>query len=140
LTTHAIRRLALPVAIVLGVMLAGLLASSWFIDRNAVRQAVETQIRDATGLELVVTGKTDVSLFPSAGVVVHGVALKGSADHDAPLSTDQLQAKLSLFGLIAGHYRVTDVALRAPRIRLTVFRRQDLRRHPRLSRCQEPRP
>lgn len=120
MTTHAIRRLALPVAVVLGVMLAGLLASSWFIDRNAVRQAVETQIRDATGLELVVTGKTDVSLFPSARVVLHGVALKGGTDHDAPLSTDQLQAKLSLFGLIAGHYRVTDVALRAPRIRLTV--------------------
>ncbi|WP_420833364.1 AsmA family protein [[Pseudomonas] carboxydohydrogena] len=120
MTTHAIRRLALPVAAVLGAVLAGLLASSWFVDRNAVRQAVETQIRDATGLELVVTGKTEVSLFPSARVVLHGVALKGSADSDAPLSTDQLQARLSLFGLIAGHTRVTDVALHAPRIRVTV--------------------
>jgi AsmA protein len=108
------------VAVILGAVLAGLLASSWFIDRNAVRQAVETQIRDATGLELVVTGRTDISLFPSARVVLHGVALKGNANDDAPLSTEQLKAKLSLFGLIAGHYRVTDVALIAPRIRLTV--------------------
>ena len=107
-------------AVVLGAVLAGLLASAWFIDRNAVRQAVETQIRDATGLELVVTGKTDVSVFPATQVVLHGVALKGDADHAAPLSTDQLQARLSLFGLLAGHYRVTDVALRAPRIRLIV--------------------
>lgn len=107
-------------AVVLGVVLAGLLASSWFIDRNAVRQAVEKQIRDATGLELVVTGRTDVSLFPSTRVVLHGVSLKGNANDDAPLSTDQLQARLSLFGLIVGHYRVADVALRAPRIRLTV--------------------
>jgi len=120
LTTPAIRRLALPVAVVLGAVLAGLFASSWFIDRDAVRQAVETQIRDATGLELVVNGKTDVSVFPSARVVLHGVALKGNADGDVPLSTDQLQARLSLVGLIAGQTRVTDVALRAPRIHLTV--------------------
>ena len=120
MTPHAIRRLALPVAVILAAVLAGLLAGSWFIDRGAVRQAVETQIRDATGLELAVTGKTDVSLFPSTRVVLHGVALKGSADADAPLSTDQLEAQVSLFGLIAGQTRVTDVALRAPRIRLTV--------------------
>lgn len=107
-------------AAVLGVVLAGLLASSWFIDRNAVRQAVETQIRDATGLELAVTGATEISLFPSAQVVLHGVALKGNADDDAPLRTDRLRAELSLFGLIGGHYRVTDVALHAPRIHLSV--------------------
>lgn len=107
-------------AVIVAAVLAGLLAGSWFIDRDAVRQAVETQIRDATGLELAVTGKTDVSLFPSTRVMLHGVALKGSTDADAPLSTDQLEAQVSLFGLIAGQTRVTDVALRAPRIRLTV--------------------
>lgn len=120
LTTHAIRRLALPVAVVLGVLFAGLLAGSWLIDREAVRAAVEAQIRDATGLELAVSGRTDISLFPSARVTLDGVALKGATNDEPPLRSDRLQAKLSLFGLIAGHTRVTDVVLLAPRIHVSV--------------------
>ncbi len=41
----------------LGVALIGLIATSWFLNRDALRQAVEAQIRAVTGLDLVVNGR-----------------------------------------------------------------------------------
>src|ERR1700751_5039934 len=42
---QGIKRLATPIAALLGLVLAGLVASSWLINRDALRQAVEAQIR-----------------------------------------------------------------------------------------------
>lgn len=46
------KRLAMPVAALLGVAMIGLLGTSWFLNRDALRQAVEAQIRAVTGLDL----------------------------------------------------------------------------------------
>jgi len=53
----------MPVAAFLGAVLIGLIAMSWLLDREALRQAVETQIRTVTGLDLVVKGNIEVSVF-----------------------------------------------------------------------------
>ena len=47
----------MPVAAFLGVALIGLIATSWFLNRDALREAVEAQIRAVTGLDLVVNGR-----------------------------------------------------------------------------------
>ena len=56
----------MPIAAFLGVALIGLIAMSWFLNRDALRQAVEAQIRAVTGLDLVVKGNIDISVFPPA--------------------------------------------------------------------------
>ena len=60
--TQGIKRLGMPIVAFLGLALIVLIAMSWFINRDALRQAVEAQIRAVTGLDLVVKGKIDVCL------------------------------------------------------------------------------
>jgi AsmA protein len=103
-------------AAVVAVVLAGLLVSTWLIDRNAVRDAVVTQIRDATGLEVAVKGATDISIFPSAHVVLHEVSLKGGAGDQAPLTTTELRANLRLLPLLTGRYHVANLSLVEPQV------------------------
>ena len=61
---QGMKRLGMPIAALLGVALIGLVATSWLLNRDALRQAVEAQIRAVTGLDLVVHGTIDVSVFP----------------------------------------------------------------------------
>ena len=47
----------MPIAALFGVAVLALIGTSWFLNRDALRQAVEAQIREVTGLDLVVTGR-----------------------------------------------------------------------------------
>lgn len=115
---QTVRRLAGSVALVIALLVAGLLVSSWLIDHNAVRNAVVAQIHDATGLDVKVDGTTDVSIFPSARVVLHQVTLKGGAGDVPPLSATEMRARLRLLPLLTGGYRVADIALVEPLINI----------------------
>ena len=74
---QGMKRLGTPIAALLGVALIGLIATSWFLNRDARRQSVEAQIRAVTGLDLIVKGSIDVSVFPASYVSFHDVGLKG---------------------------------------------------------------
>src|SRR5664280_50843 len=65
---QGMKRLGAPVAALLGVMLIGLVATSWFLNRDALRESVEAQIRAVTGLDLVIKGSIDVAVFPASYV------------------------------------------------------------------------
>jgi AsmA protein len=65
---QGMKRLGMPIAALLGVALVGLVTMSWFLNRDALRQAVEAQIRAVTGLDLVVNGSIDISVFPGGYV------------------------------------------------------------------------
>ncbi len=56
----------MPIAALLGVALIGLVATSWLLNRDALRQAVEAQIRAVTGLDLVVKGNIEFRCFRPA--------------------------------------------------------------------------
>ena len=75
----------MPVAAFFGVAVIGLIATSWFLNRDALREAVEAQIRAVTGLDLVVKGTIDVSVFPGSYVSFHDVGLKGGGAADPAL-------------------------------------------------------
>src|ERR1700757_4981239 len=75
-TAQGMKRLGTPLAALLGVLLIGLIVTSWLINRDALRQAVAAQIRSVTGLELVTRGAIDVSVFPGSYVSFHNVGLK----------------------------------------------------------------
>lgn len=107
----------MPIAALLAILLVGLLAMSWLIDRGAVRRAVEAQIRAATGLDLVVSGATEISVFPASYVRLHQVSLKG-ASGDA-LTVDDLTANLRLLPLLVQRFQIADLTLTSPRFNVT---------------------
>ena len=112
------KRLGMPIAAFLGVALIGLIATSWFLNRDALRQAVEAQIRAVTGLDLVVKGSIDVSVFPGSYVSFHDVGLKGGGTADPALAVDVLTANLRLLPLLLRRFEISDVMMLRPHIRV----------------------
>ena len=112
------KRLGMPVAAFLGVAVIGLIATSWFLNRDALRQAVEAQIRAVTGLDLVINGSIDVSVFPGSYVAFHDVGLKGGAAADPALAVDVLTANLRLLPLLLRRFEIADVMMLRPHIRV----------------------
>ena len=120
---QGIKRLGVPVAGILVALLLGLFIMSLVIDQNAARQSVEAQIRAATGLELVVHGKTEMSVFPSSYMTLHQVSLKGEGDGASALTVDALTANLSLLPILMRRFEVANLSLLNPHI--TVTRKAD---------------
>src|SRR5476651_1418290 len=116
---QGIKRLGMPVAAFLGVALIGLIAMSWFLNRDALRHAVEAQIRVVTGLDLVVKGAIDVSVFPASYVSFHDVGLRGGGTADPALSVDVLTANLRLLPLLLQRFEIADVMMLRPHIHVT---------------------
>jgi AsmA protein len=108
----------MPVAALLGAVLVGLIASSWLLNRDALRAAVEAQIRAVTGLDLVVKGDTDISVFPASYVSFHDVGLRGGGAADPALTVDVLTANLRLLPLLLQRFEIADVMMLRPRIRV----------------------
>jgi AsmA protein len=115
---QGMKRLGMPVAAVLGVVLVSLIGMSWFLNRDTLRQAVEAQIRAVTGLELVVNGSIDVSVFPGSYVSFHDVGLKGGGADAPALSVDVLTANLRLLPLLLRRFEIADVMMLRPHIRV----------------------
>ena len=108
----------MPIAALLGLALIGLIGTSWFLNRDALREAVEAQIRAVTGLDLVVTGAIDVSVFPGSYVSFHDVGLKGGGTTDPALQVDVLTANLRLLPLLLRRFEIADVMMLRPHIRV----------------------
>ena len=116
---QGMKRLGVPIAALLGVALLGLIVTPWFINRDALREAVEAQIRAVTGLDLVVKGPIDVSVFPGSYVSFHDVGLKGGGTADPALAVDVLTANLRLLPLLLQRFEIADVMMLRPHIRVT---------------------
>jgi len=117
--TQGMKRLGMPVAALLGAALIGLIATSWFLNRDALREAVEAQIRAVTGLDLVVKGSIEVSVFPGSYVSFHDVGLKGGGTADPALVVDVLTANLRLLPLLLRRFEIADVMMLRPHIHVT---------------------
>ena len=114
--TQGMKRLGMPIAALFGVVLIGLIGTSWFLNRDALRQAVEAQIRAVTGLDLVIKGSIDVSVFPGSYVSFHDVGLKGGGTADPALAVDVLTANLRLLPLLLRRFEIADVMMLRPHI------------------------
>jgi AsmA protein len=115
---QGMKRLGTPIAAVLSLVLIGLLATSWLINRDALRQAVEAQIRAVTGLDLTVNGSIEVSVFPGSYVSFHDVGLKGGGTTDPALRVDVLTANLRLLPLMLQRFEIADLMMLRPQIRV----------------------
>ncbi len=115
---QGMKRLGMPLAALLGVVVIGLAGMSWFLNRDALRQAVEAQIRAVTGLELAVNGSIDISVFPASYVSFHEVGLKGGGAGEPALGVDVLTANLRLLPLLLRRFEIADVMMLRPHIRV----------------------
>ena len=115
---QGMKRLGMPVAAFFGVAILGLIATSWFLNRDALREAVEAQIRAVAGLDLVVKGNIDISVFPASYISFHDVGLKGAAAADPALHVDVLTANLRLLPLLLRRFEISDVMMLRPTIRV----------------------
>src|ERR1700693_314776 len=113
---QGIKRLGMPIAALLGVALIGLITTSWLLNRDALREAVEAQIRAVTGLDLVVNGNIDISVFPGSYVSFHNVGLKGGGTTEPALVVDVLTANLRLLPLLLRRFEIADVMMLRPHI------------------------
>src|SRR2546427_10085 len=115
---QGMKRLGMPIAALFGVAVLALIGTSWFLNRDALRQAVEAQIRDVTGLDPVVSGAIDVSVFPGSYVSFHNVGLRGGGIADPALQVDVLTANLRLLPLLLRRFEIADVMMLRPHIRV----------------------
>jgi AsmA protein len=116
---QGMKRLGMPIAALLSLALIGLISTSWFLNRDALRDAVEAQIRAVTGLDLVVKGTIDVSVFPGSYVSFHDVGLKGGGTSDPALAVDVLTANLRVLPLLLRRFEISDVMMLRPHIHIT---------------------
>ncbi len=117
---QGIKRLGTPIAALLGVALIALIVTSWLINRDALRKAVEAQIRDVTGLELSVDGAIDISVLPASYISFHDVGLKGGGTSDSALRVDVLTANLRLLPLLLQRFEIADLTLLRPYIHVSL--------------------
>src|ERR1041384_7152653 len=116
--TQGMKRLGMPIAALFCLAVLALIGTSWFLNRDALREAVEAQIRAVTGLEFAVNGAIDVSVFPGSYVSFHDVRLKGGGTVDPALQVDVLTANLRLLPLLLRRFEIADVMMLRPHIRV----------------------
>src|SRR4030088_300529 len=113
---QGMKRLGTPIAALLGLALVGLIGTSWFLNRDALRQAGEAPIRAVKGLGLVVKGSIDVSVFPGSYVSFHDVGLRGGGTVEPALAVDVLTANLRLLPLLMRRFEIAGGMMLRPHI------------------------
>jgi AsmA protein len=113
------KRLALAVGALLVGVFGALAVVSFLIPKDQVREAVQSEIRAATGLNPLLRGDVSVSLFPYGQVTLSDVAL-GEGPGEPPLQATRLVARLSFLPLLLGRIDIADITLAEPRIVVTV--------------------
>jgi AsmA protein len=114
------KRLGIAIAAIVLASFAALGAVSFFIPTDTVREQATAEIRNVTGLDLVLRGDVSVSLFPTGSISFADVTL---GDQDKPvLAADRLTARLRFLPLFAGRIEIADVSLARPRINVTFDR------------------
>lgn len=112
------KRLGFAIAALVLVMFGALAVVSFLVSTDQVRDAVKAEIKAVTGLDPLLRGETQVSLFPTGSVSLSDVILGDANAEEPPLVAEKLTARLRFFPLLFGRIEVSDVALVNPRIAL----------------------
>ncbi len=115
-----LKRLGILVAGVIAAGIAVLWAGSLLISADSARDAVKAQIRAVTGLDPVLRGPVEVSLFPSGTVSLGDVVLGEDKGHAPPLVAERLVAHLRFLPLLIGRIEIADITLDRPNIAVKI--------------------
>lgn len=107
---------------VIGLVLAVLVAAPFFIDANSYKPLIVSQVKAATGRDLVLDGPISLSLLPTPTVSVQGVKFFNMPGSKNPnmVEVKSVTVKPSLLGLLGGNIEVGEVTLVEPKIVLEI--------------------
>ena len=115
-----LKRLAILLGLMIVAGIAVLSAGSFLVSPESARDAVKAQIRAVTGLDPVMRGPVEVSLFPSGTVSLVDVVLGEANGRTPPLAADRLVAHLRVLPLLLGRIEIGNITLDHPRIALDI--------------------
>ena len=112
--TTGFKRLGFVLLAAIAAAAGVLLAASFMVSADTVRQQAISEIRAVTGLDPILRGEASVSLFPSGNVTLNYVLM---GYHKPPaLTAERLPARLRFFPLLLGRVEIADVSLERPTI------------------------
>jgi AsmA protein len=111
-----IKRLGFALAAVTVAMIAALVLLPFLMPADAVRKAVQAEIRAVTGLDPVLRGEASVSLFPAGAVSFDDLILGDNRTGAPALAAEHMVARLRFFPLLVGRIEIADVSLVRPTI------------------------
>src|SRR5476651_1189139 len=105
-----------------GVLIVALLVAPSFLDLNKYKPEIISQVKKATGRDLVLDGPVTLSLLPTPTVGVSQVRFVNVAGSRNPnmVEVKSIAVKPSLFALLGGNVEVSSVTLIEPKIVLEV--------------------
>src|SRR5262245_13984703 len=109
------KRFGVAVAALAVAGIGALVILPFLMPADAVRKAVQAEIRAVTGLDPVLRGAASVSLFPAGAVSFDDVMLGDNTGAPA-LTAEHVVARLRFFPLLIGHIEIADVSLVRPTI------------------------
>ena len=118
--TRGLKRLGLGLAALAAVGIAAFAAVPLIIRADAVREAVNAEIRFVTGLDPVLRGDAAVSLFPTGTATFSDVILGGEPAGSPALAAERLTTRLRFLPLLLGRIEVADVTLLRPKILISL--------------------
>src|SRR5438552_7318351 len=110
------KRLGFAVAAMTVAVIAALVFLPFLMPADAVRKAVQAEIRAVTGLDPVLRGQASVSLFPAAAVSFDNLMLGDNRTGAPALTAEHMVARLRFFPLLIGRIEIADVSLVRPTI------------------------
>jgi AsmA protein len=114
-----IKRLGIAVAALAAIGICVLVILPFLVPADTVRDAVKSQIRAVTGLNLVLRGSASVSLFPTGRVTFEDVSLGDNRTGAPALVAERVVARLRFFPFLVGRIEIADVSLERPTIAIT---------------------
>ena len=115
------KRIAILVAALVAACTTVIAAATRVFPVDAVRGAIESEIRAVTGLDPVLRGPMSVSMFPVPTVEFSDVALGEPVAGETALAAEQLTINLRLIPLLVRRIEIADISLVRPHIAVTVY-------------------
>jgi len=107
---------------VIGVLIVALLVAPSFFDLNQYKPQIVSEVKKATGRDLVIDGPVSLSLLPLPEVSVTGVKFFNVAGAKNPnmVEVKSVTVRPSLLALLVGNIEVSEVTLVEPKIVLEI--------------------
>lgn len=116
---NALKRLAIAIVAACAAGAGALGVASFLISADSAREAVNTEIRDAIGLEPAMRGPAKISFFPSGSLELGEVILDDGNGRPA-LSAERLIVRLRTLPLLAGRIEISEITLDRPQISVNI--------------------
>jgi AsmA protein len=116
-----VKRIAILIVAVIAAGMSVIAAATLVLPVDAVRKAVESEIKAVTGLDPLLRGPVSVSMFPAPTMEFSDVVLGGPAADETAFTVAQLTVNLRPVPLLAGRIEIADISLTKPHIAVAVY-------------------